>query len=88
MQVRQQAGPRDPGPHVERQGAEQFFDGLGGMVFLEAQLGFPVKIAPDRDQLRLELAACPRQLLAQCSLQLVHCSIDLGGSIVEKASIA
>jgi hypothetical protein len=36
LQVRQQTGPRDPGPHGERQRAEQFFDDLCGMVFLEA----------------------------------------------------
>ena len=88
LQVRQQPGPRDSGPHGEFQGPEQFFDGLRGMVLLEAQLGFPVEIAPDLDQLRLKIAAHPRQLLPQSSLQLAHCSIDLGSNMVEKASMA
>jgi hypothetical protein len=56
-QVRQQAGSRDSGPHGGPHGTEQFFDSLGGTVLLEAQLRFPVEIAPDLDQLRLQSVA-------------------------------
>jgi hypothetical protein len=34
-------------------------------VLLEAQLGFPVEIAPDLDQFRFQIIACVRQILPQ-----------------------